>query len=60
MDTPLHIVLFEPEIPPNTGNIARGLFSKGKTLSPRHAKQVRMAHPLRCPHFGQAAVGYER
>jgi len=23
MDVPLHIVLFEPEIPPNTGNIAR-------------------------------------
>jgi len=23
MESPLHIVLFEPEIPPNTGNIAR-------------------------------------
>jgi tRNA (cytidine/uridine-2'-O-)-methyltransferase len=33
LDTPLHIVLVEPEIPPNTGNIAR---LAAATASPLH------------------------
>jgi tRNA (cytidine/uridine-2'-O-)-methyltransferase len=33
LDVPLHIVLVEPEIPPNTGNIAR---LSAATRSPLH------------------------
>jgi len=36
--TPLHIVLFEPEIPPNTGNIAR--------LCACTSCQLHLVHPL--------------
>ncbi len=36
--TPLHIVLFEPEIPPNTGNIAR--------LCACTNTQLHLVHPL--------------
>jgi len=38
MKSPLHIVLFEPEIPPNTGNIAR--------LCACTACQLHLVHPL--------------
>jgi len=38
MKPPLHIVLFEPEIPPNTGNIAR--------LCACTACQLHLVHPL--------------
>ena len=38
MSTPLHIVLVEPEIPPNTGNIARLCGCTGCTLH--------LVHPL--------------
>ncbi|MDQ6970773.1 MAG: tRNA (cytidine(34)-2'-O)-methyltransferase [Mariprofundus sp.] len=38
MITPLHIVLFEPEIPPNTGNIARLCACTGC--------QLHLIHPL--------------
>jgi len=38
LDSPLHIVLFEPEIPPNTGNIARLCACTGSTLH--------LVHPL--------------
>jgi len=38
METPLHIVLFEPEIPPNTGNIARLCACTGC--------QLHLVHPL--------------
>ena len=38
MDAPLHIVLFEPEIPPNTGNIARLCACTGAALH--------LVHPL--------------
>lgn len=38
MKTPLHIVLFEPEIPPNTGNIAR--------LCACTNTQLHLVHPL--------------
>ena len=38
MIAPLHIVLFEPEIPPNTGNIARLCACTGTTLH--------LVHPL--------------
>ncbi len=38
MDSPLHIVLVEPEIPPNTGNIARLCACTGCTLH--------LVHPL--------------
>jgi tRNA (cytidine/uridine-2'-O-)-methyltransferase len=38
MNTPLHIVLFEPEIPPNTGNIARLCACTGCALH--------LVHPL--------------
>lgn len=38
MTTPLHIVLFEPEIPPNTGNIARTCACTGC--------QLHLVHPL--------------
>lgn len=30
--TPMHIVLFEPEIPPNTGNVARLCAATGTEL----------------------------
>ncbi|PIY47399.1 MAG: tRNA (uridine(34)/cytosine(34)/5-carboxymethylaminomethyluridine(34)-2'-O)-methyltransferase TrmL, partial [Zetaproteobacteria bacterium CG_4_10_14_0_8_um_filter_59_127] len=30
MNADLHIVLYEPEIPPNTGNIARRFTCKGE------------------------------
>jgi len=38
MNPPLHIVLFEPEIPPNTGNIARLCACTGC--------QLHLVHPL--------------
>jgi len=38
LKTPLHIVLFEPEIPPNTGNIAR--------LCACTNTQLHLVHPL--------------
>lgn len=38
MDAPLHIVLFEPEIPPNTGNIAR--------LAACTGCRLHLVHPL--------------
>jgi len=38
MNTPLHIVLYQPEIPPNTGNIARLCACTGCTLH--------LVHPL--------------
>jgi tRNA (cytidine/uridine-2'-O-)-methyltransferase len=38
VDAPLHIVLFEPEIPPNTGNIARLCACTGC--------QLHLVHPL--------------
>ncbi|MDQ6989846.1 MAG: tRNA (cytidine(34)-2'-O)-methyltransferase [Mariprofundaceae bacterium] len=38
MKSPLHIVLFEPEIPPNTGNIARLCACTGC--------QLHLVHPL--------------
>ncbi len=38
MKVPLHIVLFEPEIPPNTGNIARLCACTGS--------QLHLVHPL--------------
>jgi len=38
MNAPLHIVLFEPEIPPNTGNIARLCACTGI--------QLHLVHPL--------------
>ncbi len=38
MNTPLHIVLYQPEIPPNTGNIARLCACTGSTLH--------LVHPL--------------
>ncbi len=38
MNAPLHIVLFEPEIPPNTGNIAR--------LCACTTCQLHLVHPL--------------
>jgi len=34
MNADLHIVLFEPEIPPNTGNIARRFVCKGENAFP--------------------------
>lgn len=38
LKSPLHVVLFEPEIPPNTGNIAR--------LCACTACQLHLVHPL--------------
>ncbi len=32
LDTPLHVVLVEPEIPPNTGNVARLCAATGSSL----------------------------
>lgn len=31
-DTPLHVILVEPEIPPNTGNVARMCYATGSQL----------------------------
>ncbi len=38
MNTPLHIILYQPEIPPNTGNIAR--------LCACTACELHLVHPL--------------
>ena len=42
----LHIVLFEPEIPPNTGNIARRLVIKGENAFPSPRETSSHASPL--------------
>jgi len=62
MSTPLHIILYQPEIPPNTGNIARlcaGSFPQGKSLSPRQTGKASLPHPLRMTPFGVIVQAHE-
>ena len=58
-DPPLHVVLVEPEIPPNTGNIARTCAATGTGLHLVHPlafdlsdKQLRRAGLDYWPHVG--------
>jgi len=58
MKPPLHIVLFEPEIPPNTGNIARlcaGFFYFGEIAFPSPCGVNPHASPL--AHVGMRRHG---